>query len=106
MPKSAIIFVAGLMLGVVAGYALHRVLPPPFGSAPVETRQLTNDMDLNAVYFFSARPPISGVIRKGSRIEVEWRKSQARYIALRTVVSQDTLARLSKPVSQHGAPPN
>ena len=94
------IFLAGLILGLFAGYMLHGYLAGPLGSNFAERRILTADLDLKNKYFFAPQSPapVTGTLLKGSEVLVEWHYSSAAYIAVRTVVGYDDLAAVSREV--------
>jgi hypothetical protein len=85
-------FAAGLIVGVVVGFVLVETRAP---NSP--TYVLQSDLNLTKTFFFDDRPaPVRGTIAAGSEFQVEFRYSNADYIAFRTVVERDELMRISK----------
>ena len=88
---AVVAFVAGILIGVVATVAVR---------SRAEHRKvqdvLTTDLDLGKSYFFSAPSPLNGIVRQGSIVEVEWRYSNADYVAFRTVIDHAMLQRSAR----------
>ena len=107
--KRVLLFVlgalVGVLLGVPCGYYLRGSLAAPFGSKHGPERVLTSELRLDESYFFAPEaPPVSGTLRPGSRLWVDWRKSNAAYISIATVVPQDVLDQCSRSVASGDSP--
>jgi hypothetical protein len=94
--RLALAVIIGFLLGATSIAAIITILP----RRRIQYYAVTKDIDLDKTYFFRSDtiPPLRGIIRKGSVLEVEGRHSIADYIVLRTVINHSEVQQFTREI--------
>lgn len=102
-----LVFLGGCLFGFFLRALLFREAP---NLKDTELYELTRDLRPEEVYFFqpddankAVHFPMMGYLKSGTRFEIDWRYSRARYLIFRTVVDKEVIEQYARPVTVLGS---